>query len=207
MAELLKAYESDFSKHCSSANKKLASISNGKANDSIFNDISKDIKDAEHWLKQMENQLFQLPPNLANQYQKKIQRYNENLKNLKRSLDDEQGKKGKVELFGKAQNDHREKILTNNEILQSSGDILEDTLKVGIETEQIANDTMHNLKKQRAQIQNIGEKVNDVGNNVTKANRTIGVMDRRRICMKLMMIGTIILLTIAFAICLYIKVG
>jgi vacuolar-type H+-ATPase subunit I/STV1 len=207
MVELLKAYETDLSKHVSSANKKLASISGGKSSDSAISDILKDIKDAEHWLKQMENQLFQLPQSLAGQYQKKIQRYQETIKNLKKSLEDEQNKKGKVELFGKAQNDQREKLLTNNEILQSSGDVLEDALKVGIETEQIANDTMHNLKKQRGQIQNINEKVNDVGNNVTKANRTIGVMDRRRICIKLVMMATIVLLVIAFAICLYIKVG
>ena len=207
MVELLKAYETDLSKNITSANKKLSAISGGKSSDSAVNDISKEIKDAEHWLKQMENQLFQLPQNLASQYQKKIQRYQDTIKNLKRSLEDEQSKKGKVELFGKAQNDQREKLLTNNEILQDSGDVLEDALRVGVETEQIANDTMHNLKKQRGQIQNINEKVNDVGNNVTKANRTIGVMDRRRICIKLIMMATIVLLTIGFAIALYIKVG
>lgn len=207
MVELFKAYESDFSKYLAAANKKLSSISQGKSSDTLLAEIGRDIKDAEHWLKQMENQIYSWPPQQSSQYQKRIQRYHENLRTVKKNLEEEQGKKGKVELFGKAGADPREKLLTNNEILQSSGEILENTLKVGIESEQIAIDTVNNLKKQRGQIQNINEKVNDVGHNVTKANRVITVMDRRRIAIKLLMMGTIVLLVIAFAICLYIKLG
>jgi small-conductance mechanosensitive channel len=207
MVELFKAYEADFSKYLSAANKKISALSQGRSTDSALTDIARDIKDSEHWLRQMENQIYSLPAQQSAQYQKRIQRYAENLKNVKRSLEEEQSKKGKVELFGKAPGDQREKLLTNNEILQGSGEVLEDTLKIGVETEQIAIDTVNTLKKQRGQIQNINEKVNDVGHNVTKANRTIGTMDRRRIAIKLLMMGTIVLLIIAFAICLYIKIG
>lgn len=207
MVELFKAYEADFSKYLSSANKKLSALGQGKSTDNALNDINRDIKDAEHWLKQMENQIYSFPSQQSNQYQKRIQRYNENIRTLKKNLEDEQGKKGKVELFGKAGSDPRDKLLTNNEILQVSGETLENTLKIGIESEQIAIDTMNNLKKQRGQIVGINEKVNDVGQNITMANRTINTMDRRRIAMKLIMMATIVLLVIAFAICLYIKVG
>ena len=207
MVELFKAYETDFSKFLSSANKKLASQTQGKGSDNLLTEISRDIKDAEHWLKQMENQIYSFPAQQSNQYQKRIQRYNENLRTVKKNLEDEQGKKGKVELFGKAASDPRDKMLTNNEILQESGQTLENTLKIGVESEQIAIDTMNNLKKQRGQILGINEKVNDVGQNITRANRTITTMDRRRVIMKLLMMGTIVLLVIAFCICLYIKVG
>ena len=205
MVELFKAYETDFSKHLSSANKKIASLGQNKLNDAVLNDISRDIKNAEHWLKQMENQIYSLPPQQSSQYQKRIQRYNDTVRNLKKSLEEEQSKKGKVELFGRAGTDQREKLLTNNEILQESGDILENTLKIGVESEQIAVDTVSNLKKQRGQIININDKVNDVGQSVTKANRTITTMDRRRIMTKLIMIATIVLLTIVLGITIYIK--
>lgn len=207
MVELFKAYESDFSKYYSSANKKLSAISQGKGNDALYNEVNRDIKDAEHWLKQMENQIYSMPSQQSSQYQKRIQRYNENIRTVKKNLEDEQDKKGKVQLFGKSATDPREKLLTNNEILQDSGEVLENTLKIGIESEQIAIETVNNLKKQRGQIVNINEKVNDVGHNVTKANRVIGVMDRRRIAIKLLMMGTIVLLVIAFCICIYIKLG
>ena len=209
MVELFKAYETDFSKYLSSANKKLSVLNQGKSPENAFTEIARDIKDAEHWLKQMENQIYSLPAQQSSQYQKRIQRYNENLRAVKKNLDEEQGKKGKVELFGKSGNstDQREKLLSNNEILQVSGETLENTLKVGVESEQIAIETMNNLKKQRGQILNINEKVNDVGVNVTKANRTITTMDRRRIVMKLLMMATIVLLVIGLCISLYIKLG
>ncbi len=207
MVELFKAYESDYSKYLAAANKKLSSMGQSKSPDTLASEIARDIKDAEHWLKQMENQIYTWPPQQASQYQKRIQRYNDSIRAVKKSLEEEQNRKGKVELFGKAGADPRDKLLTNNEILQSSGETLENTLKIGIESEQIAIDTVNNLKKQRGQILNINEKVNDVGHNVTKANRVIGVMDRRRIAIKLLMMGTIVLLVIAFIICLYLKLG
>jgi vesicle transport through interaction with t-SNAREs 1 len=207
MVELIKAYEADYSKYLSAANKKLSALSQGKPSEAALAEVSRDIKDAEHWLKQMENQMYSLSAQQSAQYQKRLQRYNENLRNAKRTYDDELNKKGKVELFGKAGYDSREKLLTTNEILQESGDTLEETLKIGIESEEIAIETVNNLKKQRGQILGINEKVNDVGTNVTKANRTISTMDKRRIVMKLMMMATIVLLVIAFCICLYMKLG
>ena len=147
----------------------------------------------------MENQIYSLSAQQSNQYSKRIQRHNENLRTVKKNLEDEMSKKGKVELFGKAG--------STSEVLQVSGETLENTLKIGIESEQIAIDTMNNLKKQRGQILNINEKVNDVGVNITIANRTITTMDRRRIAMKMIMMATIVLLVIAFVICLYIKIA
>jgi hypothetical protein len=105
------------------------------------------------------------------------------------------------------QNTQREKMLTNNQILQETGDVLDSAQRIAIETEALGSDTVHTLKKQRKQIQEIGEKVNDVGANVTRADRVVLTMNNRRICIKLIMIVTILLLTIAFGITLYIKVG
>lgn len=48
MVELFKAYETDFSKYLSSANKKLSAVSQGKSSEVALADIGRDIKDAEH---------------------------------------------------------------------------------------------------------------------------------------------------------------
>jgi Snare region anchored in the vesicle membrane C-terminus. len=98
-------------------------------------------------------------------------------------------------------------MLTNNQILQETGDILENTHKIAIESEGLGFDALNELKGQRRKINIIGEKVQDVGTNITKANRIIKTMDNRRICMKIVMMATILLLIIALAICLYIKIG
>jgi Snare region anchored in the vesicle membrane C-terminus/Vesicle transport v-SNARE protein N-terminus len=207
MTELIKAYETDFSKHLATANKKLSGFNSGKVSDGILNEIKRDISQAESLIKQMWQQMSALPGNQSAQYQKKVQRHSENLRLLKKNLEDELGKKGKVELFGKGVGNDREKLLTNNEVLIKNGDTIENSLRIGIESEIIASETVNTLKKQRTQIVNINEKVNDIANNVVKANRSINTMERRRIIIKLTMMLTVFLLTIVLGLILLIKLG
>lgn len=94
-------------------------------------------------------------------------------------------------------NDQRNGLLNGNQILAETGDLLDDTLKVGLETEQIGGSTLNTLKEQRKQIQNIDSGVNDVDQNLNKANAILTTMDRRRLCMKCIMIVMIIVLIIA----------
>mmetsp|Transcript_4638 Transcript_4638/g.4527 ORF Transcript_4638/g.4527 Transcript_4638/m.4527 type:complete len:157 (-) Transcript_4638:4-474(-) len=156
----------------------------------------------------MENEIISLPPNVSSQYQPRLKRHQENLLSLKKSLNNEQARKNKVDLMGNAAGvDKRTGLISQNELLQETGETLERTYKVGLDAEATANNTMNVLKVQRKQIQDINEKVNDVGTNVNKANRVITSMDRRRKWMKLIMLVIIILLMIAIAIALYIKVG
>lgn len=158
----------------------------------------------------MENEIMTLPPSLSSQYQPRLKRHQENVQGLKKSLSNEQTRKNKIDLMGKPNTfgpDKRDKLLSSNELLQDSGQTLERTYKVGLESEKIAGATMETLKGQRQQIININDKVNDVGTNVNQANRVITKMDRRRIWMKLIMIVIILMLIVAIAIMLYIKIG
>mmetsp|Transcript_7682 Transcript_7682/g.11311 ORF Transcript_7682/g.11311 Transcript_7682/m.11311 type:complete len:208 (-) Transcript_7682:26-649(-) len=207
MSELFKGYEKDFSKHLASANKKISSLSSGLNTKNLLSEAKQELSEAEHWLRQMESELFTLPPQLANQFQPRLNRHKENVQGLKKNIESEETRSNKKDLLGKSAQNEREKLLTNNEILQDSGEGLERTLRLGLESEQLGNDTMNNLKKQRGQIQNINERVNDVGTNLNKANRVITTMDRRRVWMKLVMILTIILLLVAIGIVLVIKLG
>jgi hypothetical protein len=161
--------------------------------------------EADKSLKQFENELRASPPNIATQYQQRLKRHQENLSQLKRTLAGEEQRRQRRDLVGGVDDDPRERLLAANEILQDTGESLDRTLKVGLESEQMANDTLNELKRQRGQIIGINEKVNDVGTNVNSANRVIGRMDRRRIWMKLMMLITIVLLLVANAVVLYIK--
>lgn len=205
MSELLKSYETDFSRFLANANKKISALSGPGNPDSIFKDVKSDLMEADISLKQFENELRASPPNIATQYQQRLKRHQENLSQLKRTLAGEEQRRQRRDLVGGVDDDPRERLLAANEILQDTGESLDRTLKVGLESEQMANDTLNELKRQRGQIIGINEKVNDVGTNVNSANRVIGRMDRRRIWMKLMMLITIVLLLIANAVVLYIK--
>ena len=205
--EIYKDHEKEFSKCISAANRKLNTLNTEESKDYVFNDCKQSIDEAGRHLNMMENDLRGLGSQEASQLQGRFQRHKETLANIRQQLNSARDKKEREELMPSGPSGQRDKMLSNNEILQETGDILESTHRVAIETETLGNDTLHTLKKQRKQIQGIGEKVNDVGANVTKADRLVFTMNNRRICMKIMMMATILLLIVAFAICLYIKVG
>lgn len=205
--EIYKDHEKEFSKCISAANRKINAISSEESGDYVFNDCKQSLDEAGRLINMMENDLRGLGSNEASQLQGRFQRHKETLQSVRQQFNSAKDRKDRDALMPSGPSGQREKMLTNNEILQETGDILEDTHKIAIETEVLGNDALHSLKKQRKQIQDIGEKVNDVGANVTRADRIVFTMNNRRICMKIMMMVTILFLVIAFAICLYIKLG
>ena len=205
--EIYKDHEKEFSKCISTANRKLAMMSSEDSSDYIYNDTKQSLDEAGRIISMMENDLRGLGSHESSQLQGRFQRHKETLANVRQQLMSARDKRDKEDLMASGQNTQREKMMTNNQILQETGDVLDSAQRIAIETEALGNDTVHTLKKQRKQIQDIGEKVNDVGANVTRADRVVLTMNNRRICIKLIMIVTILLLTIAFGITLYIKVG
>ena len=193
--QIFKAYEQDFTKSISAANKKTQLVGRAQNKEDAIADAKTNVLEAERSFKLMEKELMSIPPNLSTQYQQKLKRHKENLNAVKLNLDNENSRKQKTDLMGNP-NDQRNALLNGNQILADTGDLLDDTLKVGLETEQIGGSTLNTLKEQRKQIQNIDAGVNDVDQNLNKANSILTTMDRRRLCMKCIMIFMIIVLII-----------
>lgn len=206
MAELFKAYEKDFSKHLANANKKLSTVSSTPNSDQVISEAKSDIEEAETTLRLMENEIQKMAPNVSSQYQNRFIRQQESFQKVRQSINNELTRKNKSELMGRPSvSNPRDKLLVTNEIIQDSGESLERTLKKGLEAEAMAYETKGALLNQRKKIQNINDKVGDVGTNLNAANRTINVMDKRRIGIKILYYFLILLLMIGLAISLYIK--
>jgi myosin heavy subunit len=154
----------------------------------------------------MEKEYMNISPEIGKQFQGKLKRHKENLVTLKKNLLNEETRKSARELLNSSEGDPRAPLLSGNETLQKSGETLERALKVGNETERLGTDTLNTLKGQRRQIQGINEKVNDVGSNLKQATRVVTVMDRRRLTMKFVMMGIIVMLTIAVLLVLYVRI-
>ena len=204
--EIYREHEKEFGKYLANANRKLTQYSTDDNADLLLQAKSS-LDDADKMLSSMENDLRGMGSQEAGQLKRKFANNKESLQTLKYAVSNAREKKESEALMGKQEPNKREKMLSNNHILQETGDILESTNRLAIETEGIGYDALNELKGQRRVINNIGEKVNDVGTNITRANRVIKTMSNRAMCMKIMMMGTILLLVIAFAICLYIKIG
>ncbi|CAG9331892.1 unnamed protein product [Blepharisma stoltei] len=206
MAELFKAYEKDFSKHLSSANKKLSTLSSSQNSEALLSDSKHDIEEAENTLKLMESEVQKMPPSLSAIYQKNFIRHSDSYQKVKQLINNEITRKNKGDLMGRSPiKGEREKVVSTTEVIIDSGNALDRTLQKGLEAEEMAYGTKRNLLEQRQKILDIKDKVDDVGTNLNAANRTIGVMDKRRIGMKLILYAIIILLIVALAFVLYIK--
>jgi myosin heavy subunit len=203
MSELFTSYEKDFIKNIQAANKKLSAPDR---HDSMLKLARQDCTEAEHWLILMEKEYMNISPEIGKQFQGKLKRHKENLVTLKKNLLNEETRKSARELLNSSEGDPRAPLLSGNETLQKSGETLERALKVGNETERLGTDTLNTLKGQRRQIQGINEKVNDVGSNLKQATRVVTVMDRRRLTMKFVMMGIIVMLTIAVLLVLYVRI-
>jgi transcriptional regulator with AAA-type ATPase domain len=204
MVEFVKEYEKEFIKQLADANKKLSSYDTSLNQENLLSDIKHGVTQAENSLKNMEKEILNLQPQEATLYGPRVRRHQESLVLLKKSLKELDYKKTKTDLLGKKE-DTRVRLLNSNEILQDSGEALDRINKVGKETEDIGYETMNGLKKQRITIQNINDKVNDVGTNLGKVNRTVTEMNSRRLWMKFIMYGMIFLLVAAICILLYVK--
>lgn len=178
MVELVRGYEKEFLQHFSSTNKKLAGYESSINKESSLTDIKHGISQAENSLRNMEKEILSLSPQEAKPFGSRVIKYQENLLIMKKSAKELDYKKNKVDLLGKKE-DTREKLLSGNEILQESGDLLEGVLKTCEETQDIGYKTTNTLKEQRITIQNINDKVNDVGTNLGKANQVVSEMNSR----------------------------
>mmetsp|Transcript_28952 Transcript_28952/g.51751 ORF Transcript_28952/g.51751 Transcript_28952/m.51751 type:complete len:205 (-) Transcript_28952:1590-2204(-) len=203
MSELFTSYEKDFIKNIQAANKKLNTTDRPEY---MLKLARQDCTEAEHWMMLMEKECLNISPEISRQFQGKLKRHKENLVTLKKNLLNEETRKSARELLNSSEGDARDPLLAGNETLQKTGDTLERALKVGKETEQIGADTLNTLKQQRQQISNINDKTNDVSSNLKQATRVVMVMDRRRLTMKFIMIGIILMLSIACLLVLYVKV-
>jgi hypothetical protein len=207
MSDMFKSYERDFSKHLAAANKKVSALATSPS-DLLVSEAREDLQQAERFLKLMESELDTLSPSIASQYQPRVKRHKENTNTLKQALSNEQIAANRAALGSQKPNiEKRDKLQWANEVLYDSGNTLERAIKVGIETEQIGNDTMNDLYRQRKQLQGMNEQLYDVNTNLKIVNQVVSKMDRRRFCMKLLMYVIILLLIISIAIVIYIKMA
>lgn len=207
MSDMFKSYERDFSKHLAAANKKVSVLATSPS-DLLVSEAREDLQQAERFLKLMESELDTISPNIASQFQPRVNRHKENINTLKQALSNEQIAANRAALGPQKTNiEKRDKLQWANEVLYDSGNTLERAIKVGVETEQIGNDTMNDLYRQRKQLQGMNEHIYDVNTNLKKANQMITKIDRRRFCMKLLLYVIILLLIVSIAIVIYIKMA
>lgn len=101
--------------------------------------------------------------------------------------------------------DQRQQLLSNHQILQSSGDKLRDATRVATETEGIGSQIMMDLRSQRETLENARQTLFQADSYVDKSVRTLKTMSRRLVANKFISYAIIAVLILLILLVLFSK--
>jgi len=180
--------------------------SSGDTRKSLIAESRKDLNEATNYLQKMRNEKNR-QPDKALSLQPKISRYETDLATLTRDLNAIANSTDsmRAELFSGGTNDnpwdnHNARI---QQSLEKSSNSVDNSLRVGAETEVVAENIISNLGKQRKQLENAESNLTDINQNMSKSRRILTQMYARVLSNKLVLILIIIMELIAIAVLLY----
>lgn len=167
-------------------------------------------------LKQMEIEATMMQGPNRGQVQVQVRKYRDDFDLAKRNFRREEqvytDLKGKETLMGSRINgdsqsrDNRVSLLASQKLAADQGYKLQEGVRVALEVEGVAIDTMNQLKIQRDKINHASGGAREVSDNLSQGNRLINTMTKRAFTNKLIMLGLVGLLLLAIGLVLYFKV-
>lgn len=101
--------------------------------------------------------------------------------------------------------DQRQQLLSNHQILQSSGDKLRDASRIATDTEGIGSQIMMDLRSQRETLENARQTLFQADSYVDKSIRTLKTMSRRLVANKFISYAIIAVLVLLILLVLFSK--
>lgn len=228
MSQTFSTYEQDFCRYINSIRKNtagFANLSRGEFHidlkEATIHQTWNDAQEAEKsvtspQLKQMEIEATMMQGPNRTQVQLQVRKYRDDFDQAKRNFRREEqvytDQKGKETLMGSRINgdglpqDNRVSLLSSQKLAAEQGYKLHEGVRVALEVEGVAIDTMNQLKVQRDKITHASANAREVSDNLSQGNRLINTMTKRAFTNKLITLGLIGLLIGAIGLVLYFKV-
>jgi len=228
MSQTFSTYEQDFCRCINSIRKNTAGFANlprGRLHidikEATIHQTWTDVTEAEKsvsptQLKQMEIEATMMQGPNRTQVQVQVRKYRDDFDTAKRNFRREEqvytDQKGKETLMGSRINgdapaqDNRISLLASQKLAADQGYKLHEGVRVALEVEGVAIDTMNQLKVQRDKINHAAGGAREVSDNLSQGNRLINTMTKRAFTNKLIMLGLVALLLLAIGLVLYFKV-
>ena len=119
-------------------------------------------------------------------------------------MDNEANRK---ELYGlegsRASNEQREQLLGNNDRLRRTGDMIEESHKITIESERIGMEVMDDLQRDREKIQRSQRRLRDTNEDITKSGRIVTRIKKRIMQHKIFLIVGILVILVIIALVIF----
>ncbi|XP_033103665.1 vesicle transport through interaction with t-SNAREs homolog 1A-like [Anneissia japonica] len=182
----------------------------------LVNTAEKQMDEAQELLEQMDLEVRGIPAKDRQKYSTRVKSYQTELTRLEKDLRRSKIaftdlETGRDELFGledvQSSEDQRTRLLDNTERLERSGRKLEAGYRMTVETEQIGQDILDNLHRDREKINNSRQRLRDMDSTIGQSSRVLNTMLRRIIQNRFLMIflGLVVVAVIILAIFFSVK--
>ncbi|XP_045476228.1 vesicle transport through interaction with t-SNAREs homolog 1A-like [Harmonia axyridis] len=217
MVTLFDNYEQQYSVLTADITAQIGSLaaSNTKDRRQLISNIEKHVEEAQELLEQMDLEVREIEAPKKTRCRTKLDCYRAELKRLTleyikaRSI--KQGSLGydstdpDDNFDPRISNDQKQRLLDNTEKLERSGNKLEESYKILVETEQTGTQILQNLGEQRETIQRSRNRLRETDEELSRASRILNAMIMRSLQQKLVLL--IVGACMFIALCLGIYLG
>ncbi|PWN48020.1 V-snare-domain-containing protein [Violaceomyces palustris] len=224
MSELYESYASDLSQLRDSITSKLENelgSQSGEARKSTLRRAAMEVEEAEEVLSQMEIEIQSFPQSVRSNYSLQLRASKADVERLSKQIRaalaapsgsksfdpfaDPSTSPSDLESQSDNANSQRQRLLQGTATLEDSSRRLQDSNRLALETEDLGNDILRDLRSQREQIENTRDTLRQADSNIDRSSKTLTKMIRRAKQQKLVTIGIITVLVLLILLILYSK--
>ncbi|XP_065063073.1 vesicle transport through interaction with t-SNAREs homolog 1A-like [Rhopilema esculentum] len=190
MGDLFGDYEKQFSILSADITAKIGKVPNlsGAQKKDVVSEIEQKLEEAQELLEQMDLEVRAMGSENKAKYGGRLKSYKDevsrmemDLRKAKIAFSDQEA--ARAELLagddGTHSEDQRSRLLENSEKMERSSRRLDDGLRMCIETEDIGNDILQNLERDRETITRTRDRLRTTDSNIGKSSRILSGMMRR----------------------------
>lgn len=216
MSTLLSSYETDYKSTLEQARSSLQEAAGQPVaqRNSTLKQVESQQEELYDLIDQMEIEVNNSITNGQDRaaYKAKLREYKKQVQTtLKQPLQKLMDSRDRDLLFGDAgvpsdlSEEQRQQLLSNHQILQSSGDKLRDATRVATETEGVGSQIMMDLRSQRETLENARQTLFQADSYVDKSVRTLKTMSRRLVANKFISYAIIAVLILLILLVMFSK--
>jgi vesicle transport through interaction with t-SNAREs protein 1 len=173
--------------------------------------IEGNLDEAREQLEQMELEVADLQPPLKSKLSGRVKSYKNELARLQKEFKEQKVKVGRAsdrrELLGSdltsSTDEQKEKLLSNTDRLGRTGEMIDESYRITIESERVGMSVMDNLQQDRDKIQRTRRRLQDTNEDITKSGRILSRIGRRILQHKIIIVIGILVALVVIALIIF----
>ncbi|MCO5598364.1 hypothetical protein L7F22_052459 [Adiantum nelumboides] len=218
MSNVFDGYERQYCELSTNLSRKCATLSavSGEQKKQKLSELNAGLEEAESLIRRMDLEARSLQPSQKSALLAKLREYKSDLNNLKKDVkksaasNDYVSSRDELLEAGLANNatasaDQRQRLLMSTDRLNKTGNRIQDSKRVMLESEELGVSILQDLHQQRQTLLHTTDTLHGVDDNLGKSKKIMKSMANRMGRNKYIMTGLIVMLLVVIAVVLYFK--